>query len=175
MLQHGAGQGERFGGIIGLESFNVVALRIASQRLGCQTFPRGYILTALSQARCTKSADQMWLMPPFLMDYGNNPTYGLAVVTAWFLAFMIGDDVAQDQSREVRSEYRELEEGELEEEELEEGELEDVESGIIDTCGRGADWVAKHMCLCQAAQQLPDHEGKMIQKAIDFVENYMSA
>ncbi|MCJ1378514.1 hypothetical protein MMC17_001613 [Xylographa soralifera] len=169
----------RFGGNIGMESFNAAAVRMARQELGYQTIARGYIVRALLQPEDVDDAEPVWLMPPFVIDCGSEPVKAIAKVTAWFLAFMVGDYV-EDEDRPQKCENGELEEGELEEGELEEGELweGELEGGELgggegdreDTRVRGPEWVVKYMTLARAAQHLPEHEAEIIQKAIAFVK-----
>ncbi|MCJ1395876.1 hypothetical protein MMC18_008762 [Xylographa bjoerkii] len=178
-------QGGRFGGSIGMESFNEAAVRMASRELGYQTVARGRIIRALLQPDNMDAAEEMWLMPPFVIDYGSEPVKGIAKVTAWFLAFMVGDYFVKARSPRVGGDKEELEEGELEEEELEQEELweDELEGGELgrdkfdnrDLRVRGPDWVVKYMSLAHAAQRLPENEGDMIQKATAFVKIHMGA
>ncbi|MCJ1437112.1 hypothetical protein MMC27_006497 [Xylographa pallens] len=175
----------RGGGNIGMESFNVAAVRMASQELGYQTVARGYIVRVVARPEDGNDAEGAWLMPPFVIDCGSEPVRGIVKVTAWFLAFMVGDYFMEKEDRPLKDKDKELEEGELEEGELEEGELEEgelweeeLEGGKLggkegdrgDTRVRGPDWVVKYMTLARAAQQLPKHEAEIIQKAVAFVE-----
>ncbi|MCJ1401752.1 hypothetical protein MMC11_004969 [Xylographa trunciseda] len=183
-------RGGRYAGSIGMESFNGAAVRMASRELGHRrTIVRGYIVRALAQLEPDDgraAADERWLMPPFVMDCGSEPVRGVAKVTAWFLAFLVGECFGEeDVGGKGGGVDGELEEGELEEGELEEGELWEgelwegelnggelggEEPGGEDTRIRGPDWMVKYMTLARAAQQLPEHEAQMIQKAIAFVK-----
>ncbi|MCJ1283334.1 hypothetical protein MMC26_002662 [Xylographa opegraphella] len=173
----------RHGANIGMESFNEAAVRMVSKEVGCPTVARGYIITAFVQPEHVQDAEGVWLTPPFVIDCGSEPIRGTAKVTAWFLAFMTGEGLVAAEDRPSQGEDGEVEEGEIEEGELEEGELweGDLEAGELGGGGgdqedarvRGADWVVKYMTLASAAQQLPEHEAEVIQKAIAFARNHV--
>ena len=125
-------------------------------------------------------ADGMWLMPPFLIDWGSEPVRGIAKVAAWFLAFMVGDCCEEEWDLPLRGTGMELEEGELEEGELWEGNIEGRELGgreseSEDARVRGPDWVVKYMTLTRAAQRLPEHEAEITRKAVAFVKIHIEA